>query len=83
MVPVSTRLRIACSSPTCCVQRFTPLLVEAARPCRHRLGDRWSVDETYVKVAGRWTYLCRAVDQHGQVIDVLASTRRDQTATAG
>ncbi|MEX5712366.1 IS6 family transposase [Parafrankia sp. FMc6] len=62
------------------VQRFTPLLVDAARPCRHRPGDRWFVDETYVKVAGRWTYLYRAVDQHGQVIDVLASTRRDQVA---
>jgi len=35
------------------VQRFTPLLVEAARPCRHAVGDRWQVDETYVKVAGR------------------------------
>jgi transposase, IS6 family len=31
------------------VQRFTPLLAEAARPCRHRVGDRWSVDETYVR----------------------------------
>ncbi|MEX5636432.1 IS6 family transposase [Parafrankia sp. FMc2] len=62
------------------VQRFTPLLVDAARPCRHRPGDRWFVDETYVKVAGRWTYLYRAVDQHGQVIDVLASERRDQAA---
>jgi transposase-like protein len=28
------------------VQRFTPLLVEAARPARHALGDRWHVDET-------------------------------------
>ncbi|CAO5244776.1 transposase [Frankia sp. AgKG'84/4] len=62
------------------VRRFTPLLVEAARPCRHRPGDRWFVEETYVKVAGRWTYLYRAVDQYGQVIDVLASTRRDQAA---
>jgi transposase-like protein len=30
------------------------------------MGDRWFVDETYVKVAGRWTYLYRAIDQHGQ-----------------
>src|SRR5947209_5392998 len=37
------------------VQRFTPLLAEAARPCRHRVGDRWWVDETYVKVSGRWS----------------------------
>jgi transposase, IS6 family len=28
------------------VQRFTPLLAEAARPCRHRVGDRWWIDET-------------------------------------
>jgi len=62
------------------VQRFTPEFIEAARPCRHAPGDRWFVDETYVKVAGQWTYLYRAVDQHGQVIDVLLSVRRDLTA---
>jgi hypothetical protein len=39
------------------VQRFTPLLADAARPCRHAVGDRWQVDETYVKVAGRWHYV--------------------------
>ena len=55
------------------VQRFTPLLAEAARPCRHAVGDRWQVDETYVKVAGRWRYVYRAIDQFGQVIDVLVS----------
>ncbi len=59
------------------VQRFTPLLIEAARPCRHLAGDRWFVDETYVKVSGVWRYVYRAVDQHGQVIDVYASHRRD------
>ena len=63
------------------VQRFTPLLIDAARPCRHRPGDRWFVDETYVKVAGRWVYLYRAIDQFGQVIDVLVSEKRDLTAT--
>jgi transposase-like protein len=35
------------------VQRFTPLSIDAARPCRHAPGDRWFADETYVKVAGR------------------------------
>src|SRR6266545_4619240 len=62
------------------VQRFTPLLAEAARPCRHRVGDRWQVDETYVKVAGRWRYVYRAIDQSGQVIDVFVSARRDAKA---
>ncbi|MGI8754868.1 MAG: IS6 family transposase [Acidimicrobiales bacterium] len=62
------------------VQRFTPLLVEAARPCRHAVGDRWFVDETYVKVAGTWRYVYRAVDQYGQVIDVYVSKKRDVKA---
>jgi IS6 family transposase len=63
------------------VQHFTPLFLDAARPCRHAAGDRWFVDETYVKVAGRWIYLYRAIDQFGQVIDVLASKKRDLAAT--
>ena len=62
------------------VQRFTPLVIEAARPCRHSVGERWFVDETYVKVAGVWRYVYRAVDQYGQVIDVLVSKRRNVAA---
>jgi IS6 family transposase len=62
------------------VQRFTPLLIEAARPCRHVAGDRWFVDETYVKVAGVWRYVYRAVDQRRQVIDVYVSQSRDIAA---
>jgi transposase-like protein len=64
------------------VLRFTPLLAEAARPCRHAVGDRWQVDETYVKVAGRWRYVYRAIDQFGQVIDVFLSARRDADAAS-
>ena len=62
------------------VHRFTPLLADAARFARHAPGARWFVDETYVKVAGRWRYVYRAIDQHGQVIDVLVSPRRDIAA---
>src|SRR5213593_4538115 len=47
------------------VRRFTALLVEAAVTWRHRVGTRWFVDETYVRVGGRWRYVYRAVDQHG------------------
>ncbi len=62
------------------VQRFTPLLADAAGPCRRAVGDCWFVDETYVKVAGRWRYVYRAVDQYGQIIDVYVSSRRDFVA---
>ncbi len=62
------------------VQRFTPLLADAAGPCRHATGNRWFVDETYVRVAGRWRYIYRTVDQHGQIIDVLVSARCDLRA---
>jgi transposase, IS6 family len=58
------------------VQRFTPLLAEAARPCRHGVGDRWQVDETYVKVAGRWRYVYHTIDQ------IRAGHRRVRLATA-
>jgi transposase-like protein len=64
------------------VQRFTPLVIDAARPCRHSVGDRWFVDETYVRVAGVWRYVYRAVDQHGQVIDVYVSKRRNVTSAS-
>lgn len=60
------------------VQRLTPALIDAARPTRHTVGNRWFVNETYVKVAGVWRYVYRALDQHGQVIDV--TSRRDVTS---
>ena len=62
------------------VHRFTPLLIDAPRPCRHAVGRCWLVDETYVKVAGVWRYVYRAVDGYDQVIDVYVSTRRHVTA---
>jgi transposase-like protein len=62
------------------VQRFAPLFADAARFARHAPGDRWFVDDTYVKVGGVWRHVYRAVEQHGQVIDVLVSKRRDAEA---
>jgi len=62
------------------VQRFTPLLIDAARPCRHAIGDRWFVDETYVKVSGVWRYVYRAVDEEGQILDIFVSKKRDTAA---
>jgi transposase-like protein/predicted RNA-binding Zn-ribbon protein involved in translation (DUF1610 family) len=65
------------------VQKFAPLYQDAAKTYRHRVGQRWSVDETYVKVAGRWGYVYRAIDEHGQVVEVLFREHRDtEAATA-
>jgi transposase, IS6 family len=62
------------------VQKFAPLYQDAAKAYRHRVGQRWSVDETYVKVAGRWGYVYRAIDEYGQVIEVLFREQRDTAA---
>jgi transposase-like protein len=62
------------------VQRFALEFAEAARARQHIVGDRWHVDETYLKVGGTWRYLFRAIDQFGQVIDVYLSPRRDANA---
>jgi hypothetical protein len=40
------------------------------------VGERWSVDEAYVKVAGAWAYVYRALDEHGQVVGVYVSAQR-------
>ena len=62
------------------VQLFAPLYQDAARPHRHTVGRRWAVDETYVKIQGRWHYLYRGVDQDGQVLDGWLSRTRDLAA---
>lgn len=62
------------------VQHSTPLYQQAARPHRRRVGGRWSIDDTYVRVAGRWCYAFRTLDEDGQVIDVYVSPTRDTAA---
>jgi transposase, IS6 family len=64
------------------VQHFTPLYKDAARLHRHRVTGRWSIDETYVRVAGCWCYVFRAIDEDGQVIDVFVSPTRDTAAAS-
>jgi transposase-like protein len=65
--------QVVSSSSAACPKEAIPAL-------EHAPGDRWFADETYLKVAGRWTYLYRAFDQHGQVIDVMLSAQRDLAA---
>jgi len=62
------------------VHHFTLLYQEVARPHRHGVGGSWSIDETYIRIAGRWCYVFRAIDEDSQVIDVYVSAMRDTAA---
>jgi putative transposase len=61
--------------------QLAPLLSEMLRKHRRgRIGSSWYVDETYIKVKGCWTYLYRAIDREGNLVDVLLSEKRDKAA---
>src|ERR1700726_4774342 len=61
--------------------KLTPALAEALRRRRRgKVGRSWYVDETYVKVQGRWCYLYRAIDTSGALVDVRLSETRDMAA---
>src|SRR3954452_9341176 len=62
------------------IQAYAVELERRIRPHLRMSNGSWRVDETYVKVKGRWTYLYRAVDGRGQTIDFLLSARRDAEA---
>jgi len=47
---------------------------------RGRAGESWYLDETYVKVSGRWCYLYRAIDRDGELLDSMLSEQRDKHA---
>ncbi len=62
------------------VQRFLPLFQEAARTHRRAVGTKWRVDETYCRLNGKWTYVYRAIDEDGQVVDAYFSEQRNARA---
>ena len=62
------------------VQRYAPELNRRCRPELRKANGSWRCDETYIRVAGTWTYLYRAVDSSGDTIDFLLSARRDAAA---
>ena len=62
------------------VQRYAPVLNQRIRREMRRPNRSWRVDETYVKVAGSWAYLYRAVDSGGETIEFMLSPNRDLMA---
>src|SRR5437763_11031031 len=62
------------------VQRYAPELNKRIRRELKPTNGSWRTDETYVRVAGRWTYLYRAVDSTGAMIDFVLSESRNSTS---
>jgi putative transposase len=63
--------------------RLTPLLIDNLRRRRgggSRVRRSWYVDETYIRVSGRWWYLYRAIDRTGALVDVIVSESHDMAA---
>jgi putative transposase len=61
-------------------QKFGAEYSKRLKKCRGPVGDTWHLDEVYLKLGGHNQYLWRAVDQEGEVIDILAQSRRDSRA---
>ena len=62
-------------------ERFAPLLTQRLRAKRRgKVGRSWYVDETYIRVRGRWCYLYRAIDRDGHLVDSQLSETRDLKA---
>ncbi len=62
------------------VLHYSPQLDAAFRRKKKRVGKRWRMDETYIKVKGQWKYYYRAVDKQGQTMDFLLTAKRDAKA---
>jgi len=64
--------------------KLAPALADELRRRRHGRGGargrHWHVDETYLKVSGRWAYLYRAIDRDGNLVDTMLSEHRDMAA---
>jgi len=62
------------------VLKYAPELDKRIRSHLRLTNDSWRVDETYIKVKGRWKYLYRAVDSKGNTLDFLLTAKRDAQA---
>ena len=65
------------------VIKFSPLIAKEAHKRKRKTATSWRMDETYIRVKGKWTYYYRAIDKFGKTLDFMLSERRDEVvATA-
>ncbi len=62
------------------VVHYSPILEKVFQQKKKQAGKRWRLDETYIKVKGKWKYFYRAVDKQGNTIDFLLTAKRDRKA---
>jgi putative transposase len=62
------------------VIKYAPEFEKVFRRRQRPVGKSWRMEETYVKIKGKWAYLYRAVDKEGQTIDFLLTPHRDRDA---
>ncbi|MCW2239674.1 transposase-like protein [Azospirillum canadense] len=60
--------------------RFGRAFANTLKRRRPKPGDKWFLDEVFVRIRGKQHYLWRAIDQNGMVLDILVQSRRNKTA---
>ena len=73
-------MQVSYETVRCWAINFGPLFAEDVRRREVRRGKTWHLDEVFLRMNGRRVYLWRAIDEHGQVLDILVQERRDARA---